>query len=63
MVVSNVTWPHRVIYSSTGKPATYKELSVSAFVQEYLVVIATVDTKTKDIMAKYLEDLMSDCDL
>ena len=63
MVVHNITWPQEMIYSSTAKPATYKELSVPAFVQGYLVVMDTVNTKTKDIMAKHLEDLMSDCDI
>ena len=63
MVVTNITWHHEVVYSSTGKPVTYKDLSVPVFVHGYLIVMATVDTKSRDIIAQHLEDLMSDCDL
>ena len=45
MVVKNITWPHDVVYPSTGKPATYKDSSVPAIVHGYLIVMATVDTK------------------
>ena len=51
----------KVIYSPTRKRATYKDLLVPAFVQGYLIVMANVDTKTRDIMAKHLEELISDC--
>ena len=33
MVVKNITFLHTVVYSLTGKPVTYKDLSVPAFVQ------------------------------
>ena len=33
------------------------------FVQGYLIVMAKVDTKTRDIIAKHLEELMSDCNM
>ena len=53
MVIKNITWPHKVVYSSTGKPTAYKDLSVAAFVHGYL----------RDITAQHLEELMSDCDI
>ena len=49
MVVKNITWPHKVVYSSTGKLATYKDLSVPLFVQGYLIVMTTVDIKLRDL--------------
>ena len=54
MVVHNITWPHEVVYSSSGKLAVYQELSVPTFVQGYLLVMSGLNTKTRDIMANYL---------
>ena len=34
-----ITWLHDVIYGEDGQPAAYKDLSVSAFVREYLIVL------------------------
>ena len=48
------------MYSSAGKLAAYKELSVSAFMQGYLIVMHSEDTEAKDKMAQHLDELMSD---
>ena len=58
MIVHNLTWPHEVVYSSAGKPAVCQELAVPTFMQEYLVVMHGQDTKTRDVMAHHLEDMM-----
>ena len=59
IVVKWITWPHEVQYTAAGKPATYEDLSVSAFVRGYLIIMKYGDTKTKGNMTQHLED----CDL
>ena len=39
------------MYSLAGKPVAYEDLSVSAFVQGYLIVMHSEDKETKDKMA------------
>ena len=50
MVVHNITGPHEVVYSASGKLAVFQELSVPSFVQGYLVVMSGQDTKIRDSM-------------
>ena len=48
VVVHNITWPYKVVYSTSRKPAVYQELSVPTFVQGYLVMMSGQDTKITD---------------
>ena len=38
-VKGQITWPHEVIYWADGLPATYKDLTMSAFVSSYLILL------------------------
>ena len=42
---------------------TYESLSMSAFVQRYLITMQAGDHETKIIMTQHLEGLIDDCDL
>ena len=48
MVIKRIMWPYEVVYSLAGKPVAYEDLSVSAFVQGYLIVIHSEDSETKN---------------
>ena len=37
MVVNKVTWPHKVVYSLAGKPASYQDISIPQFVLGYMI--------------------------
>lgn len=39
LVIKRITWPHEVVYSLAGKLVAYENLSVSAFLQGYLIVM------------------------
>ena len=39
MVLNKVTWPHEVVYTSAGKPATYQHISIPLFIHGYLIVM------------------------
>ena len=51
MVLHKVTWPHEVVYTSEGKPATYQDLSIPRsiplFIQGYLIIIDTKEGLVK----------------
>ena len=50
-----ITWPHEVIYGADREPAAYKDLSVSAFIREYLIVLTR--EQVKEHMVLHLEDM------
>ena len=58
-VINKVTWPHEVVYTSDGKPASYQDISVHRFVYEYLIVMDSEEANIKVKMAAHLKDLMS----
>ena len=59
-----INWPHGVLYRADGQPAAYKDLSVAAFVTEYVLVRnSEQDTTIKEQMSLHLVDLMDDTDL
>ena len=60
-----ITWPLKVIYGVDGQPAaTYKDLSVSAFVRGYLILLTSKqDSQVKEHMVFHLEDLVEDIDV
>ena len=63
MVIKRIMCPHKVVYSSASKPATYEDLSVSAFVHGYVIVMHSEHSETMDKMAYHLVELMRDIDL
>ena len=60
MVVKRLIWPHEVVYTLTGKPASYEELSTPLFVHGYLIVMRGEEGAVRKKMASHLEELMSD---
>ena len=62
-VFNKVTWPHEVIYTSSGKLATYQDLSIPIFVQRYLTVMDSEDGPIRQKMVSHLKDLMLDAQL
>ena len=63
MVLHKVTWPHEVVYTFAGKPATYQDFLIPLFVQGYLIVIDAWEWLIKKKMVTHLQDLMSDTQL
>ena len=59
-VIHKVTWPHEVVYTSEGKPASYQELTIPLFVQGFLIVMEIEEGPVKQLMSTHLQDLMSD---
>ena len=54
-----ITWPHEVIYRADGLPATYKDLTVSACVCGYLVLLKQEPLgQVREVMTTHLEELM-----
>ena len=62
-MVRKVTWPHEVVYTSDGKPAASKDISVPLFVQGYLINMDSCNSSVKHRMDEYLKDLMSDAEM
>ena len=61
--VLNITWPHEVVYTSVGKPASYQLMSVPQFVYGYLLVMDSVEADIRIQMASHIKGLMSDAQL
>ena len=59
-VIHKVTWPHEVVYTSEGNPASYQDLTIPLFVQGYLIVMELEQGPVKKLMSTHLQDLMSD---
>ena len=60
MVVKQIMWPHKLIYTPAGLPSVYENLSLMLFVNGYLEVLATVNEDTKGLMLSHLQELMTD---
>ena len=58
-----IAWPHEVVYTSAGKPASYEELSTPLLVQGYLIVMKGEKEAVRAWMASRLEELMGDAEL
>ena len=60
-LVKRIPWPHEGLYSADGKLATYGNLTFTALVRGYLMVLdIEPDTKTKGLLSHHLEDLIED---
>ena len=55
-----MTWPHKVVYTSAGKPASCQDLSIPQFVHGYMIAMEGKEMSIKERMAAYLKDLMLD---
>ena len=61
MVLNKVIlWPHKVVYTSGGKPNAYQNISKPLFVKGYLIVMDTEERLIRQKMSSHLKDLMSD---
>ena len=38
-VLKKVNWPHEVVYTIAGKPATYQDLTIHLFIQGYVIIM------------------------
>ena len=63
MVVRKVDWPHHVVYTSAGKPASYQDISIPLFVQRYVIRMESEDSTIRQRMAAHLNVLVSAADL
>ena len=59
-LITYVTWPHEVIFTSEGKPAVYDELSAMTFMKGYLTVMDSQKYDIKNYMNSHLQDWMED---
>ena len=59
-VSHRVTWPHKVIYSTSAQPATYEQLSTMALVNGYLTVRLREPPHIQVLMLEHLQELMED---
>ena len=59
-VVKGITWPHELMYNSGGEPVIYEHISMPQFVTGYLSVLDIVKSGGKQVMLKYLKELMAD---
>ena len=59
-MVKRITWPHELMYTSGGEPAAYEHLSMLLFMSGYVAVLATVNSRVKEVILKHLRELMAD---
>ena len=62
-VINKVIWPHEIVYTSAGKPASYKDISIPQFVHRYMIIMEGDGMAIKERMASHLKELMSDAEL
>ena len=55
--------PHKVIYTSTGRPAEYDQFSIPLFVSEYLPVMLAKKEPMRPYVMQHLQDIMADVEL
>ena len=58
-----VTWPHKVVFTSAGKPASYQDISIPQFVHEYMIIMEDEEVAINERMASHLKEQMSDAEL
>ena len=54
-VINKVTCPHKVVYTSAGKTATYQDISRPLFVLGYLIIMDTEEGSVRQKMVTHLE--------
>ena len=52
-----------MVYTSTGQPAEYDQMSVTLFVSGILIVMAMDNKSTRPFMLQYLQEPMEDREL
>ena len=62
-ILHKITWTHKVIYTCTGQPAEYDQLSITIFVSGFLMVMILEKQSVRPYMLQHLQDLMADADL
>ena len=61
-LLRKITWPHEVVYTSSGHPTVFEEMSMSLFVSGYLTVIAGEKDQIKPYMIQHLQELIDDAE-
>ena len=57
-------WPHEGVFTADGKPAVYGDLTLTAFIRGYLMVLGMeMDMRVNAFVSQHLEDLMKDTNL
>ena len=59
-VINRITWPHKVLYTCTGEPVVYEELTSIDFVNGSLMVVAGKSESTKPSVLLHLHELVED---
>ena len=59
-IVKQITWPHKLVYTSGREPAVYEQLSMSLFVSPYMTAFHTVKSGVTEMLLKHLRELMTD---
>ena len=59
-LLRKITWPYKAVYTSSGRPSVYEEMSISLFVSGYLMVIAGEKCEVKPYMIEHLQELMDE---
>ena len=58
-----ITWPHKVVYTATGKAPVYAKISMALFMQGYLIVMEGEKEAVRVKTASHLKDLVADSSL
>ena len=59
-IIRRIMWPPGLMYTASGQPAVYEQLTLPLFVTGYLAVVDTVKLGLKEVMLKILHELMVD---
>ena len=60
-VLNKVIWPHKVLYTSAGKPTTYQNILIPIFVQGYLIMMDTEEGLVSQKMVAHFKDYNVRC--
>ena len=59
-VLCKITWPHKVVYTSTWQPTEYEKMNVTLFISRFMTVMAGEKDNIKLFMLQHLNELMDD---
>ena len=63
MFLHKTTWPHELVNTSVGQPATYVNLSIVMFVSGFPAMMEKENEAIQLLMARHLQELMADAEL
>ena len=62
-VLCKITWLNEFIYTYTGQPKEYEQMSITLFMKGFLIVMAIEKQSIRPFMLQHLWDLMEDMEL